>query len=324
MFNKLYVEIKNTLKENYKFLITLIIIFVICSIKLPYTINTPGGLINLTDRITIDNKHINGSINMLYVSEYRATIPTLIIDYFNKTWDREDYVDRGNTSNLMLKEANNNAIYVAFNLANENIEVLNKNVYVTYVDSSSKSNLICGDEILSVDNNIVNNLVDLTNLISNYSIGDKVKFKVKNNNKEYIREAIVYEKDNKKIVGIVISQILNLKTDKSVDLKFKNNESGPSGGFITALSIYNGLTENDITKGLKIAGTGTISIDGSVGSIGGIKYKVIAASKAKVDVLFVPNSNYEEAMKVIDENKIKINIVSINNIKDAIDYLNNL
>lgn len=51
-----------------------------------------------------------------------------------------------------------------------------------------------------------------------------------------------------------------------------------------SLAIYNYLTENDITHGLKIAGTGTIDADGNVGTIGGIEYKIKGAIKNKVDV----------------------------------------
>ena len=49
-----------------------------------------------------------------------------------------------------------------------------------------------------------------------------------------------------------------------IDIKSKKTESGSSGGFMTTLAIYNALTEKDITKGYKIAGTGTIEPDGSM------------------------------------------------------------
>ena len=58
-----------------------------------------------------------------------------------------------------------------------------------------------------------------------------------------------------------------------------------------SLEIYNQLTEDDLTRGYKIAGTGTIASNGEVGEIGGIHQKVIAADKAGAEIFFAPNQN---------------------------------
>ena len=73
-----------------------------------------------------------------------------------------------------------------------------------------------------------------------------------------------------------------------------------------ALSIYGNLTNQDLTNGKTIVGTGTIDIDGNVGSIGGVKYKLIGAVKNKADIFIVPNGeNYDEAIKIKKEKIIK-------------------
>ena len=64
---------------------------------------------------------------------------------------------------------------------------------------------------------------------------------------------------------------------------------GPSAGFMFSLEIYNQLTEEDLTKGYQIAGTGTIDADGTVGPIGGIEQKIVAADKAGAEFFFAPN-----------------------------------
>ena len=68
-------KIKNFIKENYKFLITLLILVICLYIKLPYYAMAPGGTINITDRVVMQNydKNKDGSLNMLYVSEYELT-----------------------------------------------------------------------------------------------------------------------------------------------------------------------------------------------------------------------------------------------------------
>ena len=129
MFTKLYEQIIKYIKKEYKFLITLMIVFVLSTLKLPYYIDIPGGIINISDRISINNsKGLSGTMNFAYVSELRATIPTLLIEKINKDWDLIDYKDivasneTAEEANLrdtiLLKEAVSNALYVGFSKSN--------------------------------------------------------------------------------------------------------------------------------------------------------------------------------------------------------------
>ena len=79
-----------------------------------------------------------------------------------------------------------------------------------------------------------------------------------------------------------------------------------------ALSIYNQLTDFDLTNGLKIAGTGTISEDGSVGEISG---------ENDADIFLVPKENYIEAKEVKKINGYKMQLVSVETFSDAIKFL---
>ena len=66
---------------------------------------------------------------------------------------------------------------------------------------------------------------------------------------------------------------------------------GPSGGMIFAIGVIELLTPRDILDGRHIAGTGTISIDGTVGPIGGINEKIRAAHKAGAKIFLAPLGN---------------------------------
>ena len=79
--------------------------------------------------------------------------------------------------------------------------------------------------------------------------------------------------------------------------------------------------EEDITGGKKIIGTGTIDAEGNVGEIGGVKYKLLGAEKDKCDIFLVPKENYEEALEVKEEYKLKIKIVEVSTFEDAIKSL---
>ena len=106
----------------------------------------------------------------------------------------------------------------------------------------------------------------------------------------------------------------------------KSGVGGPSGGLLQTLSIFNRLLPKDYTHGLKIAGTGTMDLDGTVGPIGGIQQKVFTAFDDSVDVFFCPEVHYEEALKAYNSIKYKekMALVSVKTLEDAITYLENV
>ena len=89
-----------------------------------------------------------------------------------------------------------------------------------------------------------------------------------------------------------------------------------------ALAVYDAITEEDITGGLTIVGTGTIDVYGNVGSIGGVEYKLKGAEKKGADIFFVPRGeNYDEAKKLVDKEKYKIKLVPVSTFEEALNYL---
>jgi len=88
-----------------------------------------------------------------------------------------------------------------------------------------------------------------------------------------------------------------------------------------ALDIYNKITEFDLTKGRKIAGTGSIDENGNVGAIEGVKYKLAGAIKNKSDVFIVPSKNYEEAIKLKEKNNYNIEIIEADTLTNVIEKL---
>ena len=90
------------------------------------------------------------------------------------------------------------------------------------------------------------------------------------------------------------------------------------------LSIYSQIADLDVTHGKKIVGTGTIDINGNVGMIDGVKYKLKAAVKNKADLFIVPYDNYDEALKTKINIKAQIDIIPVKTFDEALDYLSNL
>ena len=337
MINKLYEKIKKILKDNIKIIIIFAFIIVCLTTPLPIYIYTGGGTINITDRINIKNhnKKLKGSFNLAYVEELRATIPTYLLSYIMPDWGIESvgtYAGNENESNkdittrdkIYLENANSAAIKVAYTLARKEFKIKKTHNSVIYISQNAKTNIEVGDQILKADNKTINDINEFKTIIEKKNIGDKIELSVLRNNR--IIDVYIYVQNisGEKLTGLSILTTYDYDTNPKLSMTFKSKESGSSGGFTTALAIYSKLVKNDITKGKKIVGTGTIDSDGNVGEIGGITYKLKGAVKSKADIFFVPDgSNYKEAIKYSKKRKYKIKIVAVKNIEDAIEYLNN-
>ena len=97
-------------------------------------------------------------------------------------------------------------------------------------------------------------------------------------------------------MGIGLVDDREIISDPKVKIKTESI-GGPSAGLMFSLEIYNQLTKNDLTKGHSIAGTGTIDPDGTVGRIGGIDKKVVAADNEGAEIFFAPDDEITPEMK---------------------------
>ena len=336
MITKVYEKIKKILKQNYIFFICLFLGIFLATYELPYYVDMPGGITNIDEKIKVENGYQSkGSFNLAYVSEMKGTIPILILSYFNKDWDilkKEEIILSNETINeasirdhLLLEEANDNALINAFKKANKDYEIEKEDLYITYIDEQATTNLKVGDKIIAINNQKISNKKDIYNIISNSKIGEKLIFECMNEEKTFKREATIFEIEGNHKIGIMITSNKEINTTPNVTFNFKNSESGPSGGLMMSLAIYNSLIKEDITNNKKIVGTGTIDEDGIVVEIGGVIYKLKSAVKKDADIFFVPKGeNYEDAIKIKKENKYDIEIVPISHFDDAISYLKTL
>ena len=331
MHNKIYDIMKKYIVENYKFLICIIIILMFFYIEFPYIIYKSGGLVDLGNRVETELDYDSkGSLSMSYVSVIKGAPAFILLSFILPDWDlksiEEEYGDTSYDDVIAsgkeyMNEGIDNAIISAFNESNYYVKINKTTISVGNVLNDSDNDLKIGDEILSIDDKQINNQNDIKKLLANYKENDKVIIKVKNNDKEYTRYARLMKIEDGLKLGIIITYKYDYETEIPVKIKTKDNESGSSGGLMMALAIYDSLTKEDITNGLNIVGTGTIDPSGNVGAIDGVKYKLLGAEKKDADIFFVPKENYEEAMKVKKKRNLKVKVVKVNTLKEAINYL---
>ncbi|MDD4053944.1 MAG: hypothetical protein PHZ20_03860 [Bacilli bacterium] len=337
MIKKLYEQLISIVRENYKYIFFLLIFYFVLTIPLPYYIHSTGGLIDMSSRVEVeDEKNKSGSINLSYVTELGGNVLTYMLSYIIPSWDlvnQEDYVSSNETTadveyrnRLLLDEANANAVMVAYKAANKEVIIKDKRFKVVFVDEKADTTLKIGDEIVSIEGIEINSANDYIDVVSNNSIGDNLNILVIDKNKQKTnRTAKIFEIEERNVTGILVTSETKYEAHPKIKFNFEDSESGPSGGLMMAIAIYDKLVSEDLTKGLTVVGTGTIDVDGNAGEISGIEYKLKGAVDAKADIFFVPlGNNYEDAKKLAKKNKYNIKIIGVSTFNDAINYLRSI
>ena len=336
MFNNIYEKLKRFMKHNLGLIIFVVVFITFTFGRLPYDVNMPGGLIDLSDRVEVNGEDVDieGTFNMAYVSSVSGSIPHILLSFVIPDWDvvpssdstyeNETIEEARKRNKLYLEQSKDYATAVAFDVALIPYEVSNRINYVAYIDKKAKTTLQVGDDILELNGESVEDINVMSQLIQELEVGSKIDFLVERDGKEVKATATTYEEDGKKYVGISALTTFDMKSDVDIEINTKESESGPSGGLMMTLMVYNAVTKQDLTHGKKVVGTGTINLDGSVGEIGGVKYKVMGAAGEGADIFLVPEGNYKEALAVKKEKGYDIEIVSVKTFSDAVNYLEEL
>lgn len=154
------------------------------------------------------------------------------------------------------------------------------------------------DTILEADGVVLNSVEDLSAVLDGRRPGDTIALKIRRPDVGVLDvevELTASPEDPKRtIIGFVPfdTRVVTLPFEVSIDT---GQIGGPSAGLAFTLALIDELTPGELTGGKNIAVTGTISLDGSVGPIGGLTQKVSAVRQHGVDVFLVPASQREVA-----------------------------
>jgi PDZ domain-containing protein len=145
------------------------------------------------------------------------------------------------------------------------------------------------DIIVAVDGKRVRTTTELRRIMATHKPGDVVRFTLRRGaglRQIGLRTIEDPDRRGRAIVGIRIDQAADIKLPVKVSINL-GNVGGPSAGLAFALDVMEELGR-DVDHGYKVAATGEISLDGSVGPIGGVHQKILGARASDVDVFLVP------------------------------------
>lgn len=189
-----------------------------------------------------------------------------------------------------------------------------------------------GDVIVAVEGEQIVSPTQLVDAISSRSPGDGIAFDVERHTTGQIETVRVIltsreEDATKAFLGVATSERVDLDTD---DLGFdvflgSDNIGGPSAGLAFTLAVLDQLTPGELTGGARVAVTGTIQVDGSVGSVGGVEQKAAAVRDEGIAVFIVPGSLDEQTLAAARERVgDEVDIVPVDDLDDALAVLGDL
>lgn len=336
-----------------------IFLFCIVVIKVPYEIITPGAAGNALEGIQIGEELNTTNIYSLGIyTKKNITILEKWMGDFNKKLDLEpydkstdlspeDYYQFGKT---MMFVGNNNSVIIGYEkflerkdpLIPSDVKLTKEYIGIIVTARFDYLNVgIRANDIITKINNVeITSINDLRNELEKLTTSDNGDLNVRftvirsyNTNDEF--EIVVdhkvnyFKEDNiyKFKVGLGLEEFYTIEELFPDVLIQQTNSIGSSGSVMTALAIYEILSDKNVTKGYKIVGTGSLNHDGTVSPIGGIKQKIYTAAIKGYgfDIFFVPEENYIEALEaynyIFKNSEPTFILKNISTFDDVLDFL---
>jgi len=301
--------------------------------RVDYRISTPGDLTDIGRYIELeaDTYAQENPISSIYVmSVPRPTFFQLIVSTLSpshtQTMISPQQREISDSANFRSGQvARNTSIDASFIASLEALDMeieYERQQIVRLIYNYTVGDIEIGDIVLSVNGN-----TNIQEGLNEVECEEEATLEVDRDGEIKTVTVLRQERDGQCVFGISLSTYYNI-THAEIPLEARTSlVGGPSGGLMQTLYIYNALSEFDFTSGLKITGTGTINIDGSIGSVGSIREKVFTAHNKNADVFFVPksgssNDNYSVAINALEEiPSSSLEIVGVSDFVDALNWL---
>jgi len=314
--------------------VTGILAFVAWSYELPYLAYSAGPVADAADSIVVEEMEVyppEGELLMLTILSQDVNLFDALIAGADPSIDlirkervrRPDETDEDYRNRVLQQMEDSNFVSIAVALDHLGYELVPSEVVINEIVPGvpAEDSLQLGDTILAVDGVEIDAINEVVLLIEVHEPGDIIELRVERGGEQLVIEVELAEQEDEPgvpMVGVFLGELTHPPFPLSIE---EGDVGGPSAGMMHALAIIDILTEGELTKGNVIAGTGTVSFDGTVGAIGGIRQKVVAAEAAGASHILVPRGNYDTALTAP---RRKIEIVPVATIDEALAFLDSL
>lgn len=294
-----------------------------------YLVTYPGLTLNMNRYAQASSGNIHGEISGVLVFERPAfPIDWLYAKLFAKyTFEIENLGmtlgEYNQEVRTMKADANAAGSAIAYQKVGKGKGITSHGVRITAIlkGSPAASALKLGDVMLQVNGHSITMVQELTERMKLSKPGDQVTVMVLRGGQEVslsVQTRANPDDVHQAAFGIQVANEIQYDIPETV--RYHNyllHEGGPSHGATLALTLVDQLTPCGVTFGNKVAGTGTIEPDGSIGPVGGLEQKAYTVSRTDADVFFVPAENEAEARK----GAAGLQIVPVKTLDDMLNWL---
>lgn len=304
------------------------------NVELPYLAYSAGPVSDAADTVVAEEVEVfppDGELLMLTVVSQDVNVFEALIAGVDPTVDlvrkqavrREGETDEEYRNRVLQQMDDSNYRSIAVALRYLGYDLVPTEVVVNdIVEGVPASGVLeLGDTVETVNGVDITSVTDFAPALEGLAVGDVVNMGVQRNGSILDLEVELTEREDEPgvpMIGIVLGELTEPPFPITIE---EGDVGGPSAGMMHTIAIIDVLTDGDLTGGRVVAGTGTIDFEGNVGSIGGIRQKVVGAEAAGAEYILVPQGNYESALTAERES---IEIVPVATLDDAIEFLEGL
>jgi PDZ domain-containing protein len=305
--------------------------------KLPYYLLSPGSVRNTDQYISIEGADSypqgDGTIDYLTVSVRQATPLEMLGAWIDPAVEAvdADLILGGQTPsenrqlNLQLMaDSKDSATYQALHRLGYDIPTSGTGAVIAAVQEGlpAADVLAPGDVVVTADGEPISLNQDLIDAVKAHAPGDVMVLGVQpleGGDTRTVEVTLASRPDDPSVAMLGVSTFTrDISFDFPVTVTIDSGSvGGPSAGLAFTLGILDAMTPESLTGGLKVATTGTMRLDGTVGPIGGVHQKVVAADRAGVDLMLVPADEIDEARRYAGDLRVE----PVANLDDALAVL---
>jgi PDZ domain-containing protein len=186
-----------------------------------------------------------------------------------------------------------------------------------------------GDVIVTFNGKPTPTLPSLIDVVVGAKPGELATLGIRRDESETIQELTIKliaapDGSGRTIVGLMPLDTRTVKTPFEVGID-TDSIGGPSAGLAFTLALLDELSEGSLTGNVRVAATGTINGDETVGAVGAIAQKAIAARDSGAKLLLVPSTQSDEdiaAARRIGGSRMRVETVG--SLQEALDILRGL
>lgn len=306
------------------------------SIRVPYYAIAPGDVLDVDGLVRVaegPSYEARGNLEMVTVSLGRVTALGALRGWLDSDIDvvHADVVKPPEVSDQEFTELNRELMAsskekaqgVAFEALGEDA-IIGDGARVAQVvpGSPAEGVLAVGDVLVAVDGSPVSLDADAVGKLGARRPGDVVRLTIAGEGgaRRDVNVTLAARDGDgaKPFLGVqLLTQGLRIQLPRKVEID-SERIGGPSAGLAFTLQVLDELTPGELTGGRRVAATGTIELDGSVGEIGGIVQKTAAVIRAGVDVFLVPTAEFKAARARAGS---KVKVIGIDHLDDALRAL---